>query len=165
MPTPVLWDNSTRFIFTLAAGIIGLLAYFLIPARKQVEERMTGSYERTGRWLLFVFAFVVIGLAGVLAWEWFRYRVHDIWVGGNLVLYAILGPALLVVNILTMMAVKRAAQEAASHVEVVAAEIVDVSAMEGTRPGAALEAPVVLPTHTAPPPDPSGKAADELPRP
>jgi hypothetical protein len=163
----VLWDNSTRFIFTLAAGIIGLIAYFLIPNRNQIGERTTGSYERTGRWLLFAFAFVLIGLAGVLAWEWFRYKVHDIWVGGNLVLYAFLGPALLVVNILTIRAVKRAAaQEPASHVGVVAAEIVEVSAVEGTRPGAVQEeAPAVHPPNTSALPDSPGKAAGEAPKP
>ena len=163
----MLWDNSTRFIFTLAAAVIGLVAYFLIPTRKQIEERAAESYKRFGKWLLFAFAFIMIGLAGVLAWEWFRYRVHDIWVGGNLVLYAVLGPALLAVNILIMRAMKSAAdRQGPAQVELVAADTIEVFAMEGTQPGLITgETPAPQLSQPAQPSPPADDTTREAPKP
>lgn len=126
----MLWDNNTRFIFTLTAAVIGLIAVMMIPNRKQIEERNTGSYERTGKWLVFVISFVIIGLAGVLGWEWFRYRVQNIWVGGNLAFFTFLGVALISVNLWAIRYLKTSV-----HVEVVEAEVVELSAEEGAQPG------------------------------
>ena len=125
----MLWDNNTRFIFTLTAAVIGLIAVMMIPDRKQIEERNTGSYERTGKWLVFVISFVIIGLAGVLGWEWFRYRVQNIWVGGNMAFFAFLGVAILAVNLWAIRYLKTSV-----HVEVVEAEVVVLSAEEDAQP-------------------------------
>lgn len=128
---PVLWDNTTRFVFTLAAAVVGLVAYFLFPSRQQVELKQTGSYDRKGKWALFAIAFLTLGLAGVLGWEFLRYRVQNAWVGVNLALYAALGAVVLAGNVLTMRALKHASE----HVHDVEAEVIELSAENGGQPG------------------------------
>ena len=127
----VLWDNTTRFVFTLAAAIIGLVAYFLFPSRHQVDLKLAGFYERRGKWALFAISFLTLGLAGVLGWEYFRYNVQTAWVSVNLALYAAMGAVMLAGNIITMRAVKHAAD----HVDIVDAELVELSAENGGQPG------------------------------
>jgi len=130
-PFTVLWDNTTRFVFTLAAAVIGLVAYFLFPSRHQVELKVASFYERKGKWALFVISFLTLGLSGVLGWEFVRYNVRTAWVGVNLALYAVLGAVLLAGNIITMRAVKHATE----HVDIVEAEVVELSAENGGQPG------------------------------
>jgi hypothetical protein len=127
----VLWDNTTRVAFTLAAAALGLVAVYLMPGRKQIEERMTGNYDRSGKYAIFILAFLVMGIAGVLGWEVFRYHNNDLWVGGNMLVLAILGIGIFGVNIRTMRLVKRAEE----HVEVVEAEVVELSSEDVTLPG------------------------------
>jgi hypothetical protein len=127
----VLWDNTTRVIFTLAAAVLGIVAVYLTPGRKQIEERMTAGYSRMGKYAIFVLAFLVMGIAGVLGWEVVRYRNRDLWVGGNMLVLAVLGIGIFGGNIWTMRLVKQAEE----HVEVVEAEVVEVSAEDGTQPG------------------------------
>jgi hypothetical protein len=147
LPFFVLWDNTTRFVFTLAAAIIALVAYFLFPSRHQVDLKLTSAYGRWGKWALFAISFLTLGLAGVLGWEFARYNVRTAWVGVNLALYAALGAILLVGNIFTMRAVKHAAD----NVNIVEAEIVELSAENVGQPGligedaAAVPLPVPLP--------------------
>jgi len=102
-----------------------------MPGRKQIEERMTASYDRSGKYAIFALAFLVMAIAGVLGWEVFRYRNKDLWVGGNMVVLAVLGIGIFGGNIWTMRLVKRAGE----NVEVVEAEIVELSAEDGTQPG------------------------------
>jgi len=127
----VLWDNTTRFVFTLAAAVIGLVAYFLLPSRAQIEQKLTAFYDRRGKWVLFVISFLTLGLAGILGWEFFRYNVQNGWVSVNLGLYAVLGAVILVGNIFTMRAVKHEAE----HVEIVEAGMVEVLDAESVPPG------------------------------
>jgi hypothetical protein len=154
----VLWDNTTRFVFTLAAAVLGLVAYFLFPGRDQVEQKLTEFYDRRGKWALFLISFLALGLAGVLGWEFFRYRVQNAWVGVNLALYAALGAVVLAGNVLAMRAVKHAAE----HVHDVEAEVVELSAENGGQPGligegaAAGPLPVPLPPPEGARPDGHG---------
>jgi len=147
----VLWDNTTRFIFTLAAAIIGLVAYYLLPSRKRIDEKDTASYDRAGKWMLFVFSFVLLGLAAVLGWEFFRYKVQNVWVGVNFGIFAVMGTFLLIGNIFTL----RAVRHDALNVELVEAEVVELSAEEGDRPG--------LPEEKAVGPPPSGPPLPPVP--
>lgn|GEM_PF-2563216 len=160
-PFPVLWDNATRFVFTLAAAILGLVAYFLFPSRAQLEQKLTSSYEKKGKWLLFVFGFLTLGLAGVLGWEFFRYRVQNGWVGVNLAIYAVMGCAILAGNIRTMRAVRHSAE----HVEIVEAEVVELSSGNGGQPGLLAEGAVLEPLPgPLPPPDVSGPEEPREPK-
>ena len=152
----VLWDNTTRFVFTLAAAVLGLVAYFLFPSRSQLQEKLTSAYERRGRWLLFVFGFVTLGLAGVLGWELFRYKVQTGWVMVNFGLYAVLGCAILAGNIYTMRVVKHDAE----HVDIVEAEVVEVQ--ELSPPGQ--EDGGVEPLRPPPPPAVPGPDEPGAPR-
>jgi len=111
----VLWDNATRFVFTLAAAIVGLVAYFLLPSRAQIEQKLTEAYDRRGKWALFASAFLTLGMAGILGWEFFRYNVQTGWVGVNMGLYAVMGVAILVGNIFTMRAVRHNAEQVEIH--------------------------------------------------
>jgi hypothetical protein len=141
----VLWDNTTRFVFTLAAAVIGLVCIYLIPGPKQIEEKRTGTYSRTGKYVIFILALLVLGIAGVLAWEWFRYHIQNLWVGGNMAVLAVLGAALFGGNIWTMRLVKQAEE----HGEVVDVEVIELSAEDGTQPGllgeVAMPAPPIAP--------------------
>jgi Co/Zn/Cd efflux system component len=119
----VLWDNTTRVAFTLAAAALGLVAVHLMPGRKQIEERMTAGYDRSGKYAIFVLAFLVMGIAGVLAWEVFRYHNNDLWVGGNMLVLAVLGIGIFGGNLWTLRLVRLASE----HVEVVEAEVVELS--------------------------------------
>ncbi len=154
----MLWDNGTRFVFTLAAAILAAVAYFLFPGRAQVEQKLTGFYDRRGKWALFGMALLTLGLAGVLGWEFFRYKVQSAWVGVNLGLYAVLGAILLAGNIITMRHVKHNAE----HVDIVEAEVVELSHEDGGQPGLIGEAaasgplPVPLPPPEAGVPDDKG---------
>jgi hypothetical protein len=160
-PFPVLWDNTTRFVFTLAAAVVALVAFFLFPSRHQVDMKETGSYERKGKWALFIIAFLTLALAGVLGWEFFRYKVQTAWVGVILALYASLGAVLLVGNVLTMRAVKHAAE----HVQVVEAEVVVLAHENGGQPGLpgenAASEPLPVPL---PPPEASEPGGRGLPK-
>jgi hypothetical protein len=127
----VLWDNTTRVAFTLAAAALGLVAVYLSPGRKQIEERNIGNYDRSGRYAVFVLAFLVMGIAGVLAWEVFRYHNKDLWVGGNMLVLAILGIGIFGVNLWTLRLVKRANEQ----VSVVEAMVVELSQGDVTQPG------------------------------
>lgn len=157
----VLWDNATRFVFTLAAAVVCLLAYFLFPSRPQVEMKLTAFYDRKGKWALFVIAFLVLGLAGVLGWEFFRYRVQNTWVGVNLGLYAAIGAILLAGNVLTM----RAVRHAADHVEIVEPEVVELSKGNGGQPGLIGEQAALEPlAEPLPPPEGAGPAGKGAPK-
>lgn len=127
----MLWDNTTRFVFTLAAAVVGLVAYILTPSRTQVDHKLTAFYERKGKWALFIIAFLTLGLAGVLSWEFFRYGVQNVWVGINLGIFATMGVAILAGNMITMRAVRHTAE----HVEIVEPELVEVTGAEGAPAG------------------------------
>ena len=127
----VLWDNTTRVIFTLAAAVVGLIAYLIMPGRKQIEEQRSEGYSRTGKWLVFIFAFLILGIAGVLAWELFQYKVQNLWVAGNLAIFASLGIILLAGNIWTMRYLKKSPEQ----VDIVDVEAIELSAEEGSTPG------------------------------
>jgi hypothetical protein len=157
----VLWDNTTRFVFTLAAAVATIFAYFLFPSRAQVEQKLTAAYDRTGKWALFAIALLTLGLAGVLGWEFFRYKVQTAWVGVNLALYVALGAVILAGNILTMRAVKHTAE----HFDIVEAEVVELSAENGGQTGlvsgSAAAGPLPVPL---PPPDVSEPGDSGLPK-
>lgn len=127
----MLWDNTTRVAFTLAAAAMGIVAVYLMPGRKQIEERMTGAFDRSGKYTIFVLAITVTGIAGVLAWEVFRYQNRDPWVGLNMLFFAILGICLLGANLWTM----RMLRQAGAHVHDVEEEVIELSSEEGTQPG------------------------------
>jgi len=156
LPFFVLWDNATRFVFTLAAAIVGLVAYYLLPSRAQIEQKLTESYDRWKKWVLFIVAFLVLALAGVLGWELFRYKVQNGWVEVNLALYSMLGVILLVANILTLRAVKNTSEQ----VEIVEAEMVEHHEALAPTPAIALadasDAREEQSTQPFPPPPPSG---------
>jgi len=157
----VLWDNTTRFVFTLAAAIIALVAYFLFPSRHQVELKLTEFYDRKGKWALLVISLLTLGLAGVLGWEFFRYNVQTAWVGVNLALYAALGAVILAGNMITMRAVKHAAE----HVDIVDAEVVELSAENGGQPGLIGESAAAGPlTEPLPPTEAVEPAGLSLPK-
>jgi len=153
-PFTVLWDNTTRFVFTLAAAVIGLVAYFLFPSRHQVELKLASFYERKGKWALFAISFLTLGLAGVLGWEFVRYNVRTAWVGVNLALYVALGAVLLAGNMITMRAVKHAAE----HVDIVEAEMVELLPEGGAQPG-----PIADGAAAGPPPEPLSPSAGNSP--
>lgn len=137
----MLWDNTTRVVFTLTAAALGLVAVYLLPGRRQIEENMTGSFERTGKYAILVMAMLVTGVAGVLAWEVFRYKNPDMWVGLNMLVLALLGISLLAGNIWTLQRIRLARE----HVEVVEAELIELSAEEGAQPGLLEPVPVAQP--------------------
>jgi len=156
----VLWDNTTRVIFTLVSAALGLVAVYMMPGRKQIAEGATGSFERTGRYAIFVVALLVIGVAGILAWEVFRYRNQDIWVALNMMVLALLGVALLAGNLWTI----RTIRMAGAHVEEVEAEVIELSAEEGGQPGLIEPVPEAPPGTQPPATAPSPGADPELPR-
>jgi hypothetical protein len=161
IPIIVLWDNNTRVIFTLAAAVVGLIAYLIIPGRKQIEEQRSEGYSRTGKWMVFIFAFLILGIAGVLAWELFQYKVQNLWVAGNLAIFASLGIILLAGNIWTMRYLKNSSE----HVDIVDVEAIELSAEEGAAPGllggTASPEPIISP---APPRVEPSPVKDDVPK-
>ncbi len=119
-----IWGESTRFLFTLLAAIVGAVAVLMLPGRKRIEAGAVEGYQRSGKWLIFVLGFLVIGAAVALGYEWLRLGHRDIWVTGNTLLLSALGPAIVGANVWTMRLLKRAAG-AVEPIEV-EAEVVEV---------------------------------------
>ena len=131
-----LLDPAVRLAIALMAAVLGLIALLLLPGRASIEEGRLGAYAGRGKWAVFIIGLLVLGAATILGYEWYRFRsARDPWVSGNVVLFALLGMALLIGNLWTMRYVKRMA----GTVELVEAGAVEFVDAEGPPAGQVTE--------------------------
>ncbi|MEM4729704.1 MAG: hypothetical protein QXH42_08120 [Thermoplasmata archaeon] len=129
-----IWGEATRFIVTLLAALLGLIAVLMIPGERRIREGRAGGYMRSGRWLVLILGLLILGAALGLGYEWLRLRQRDLWVTGNLLLLTLLGIGVLAGNFRTMRLIKMRTEG-----EVIEVEAVEVEAGEvlNARPSSA----------------------------
>jgi hypothetical protein len=173
----VLWGESYRFVFTLIVAILGLVAWYLIPGKKAIEAGMIEKYLKSGKWLVFILAIVILAAAGLLGYEWYKVRsARSFWVMGNLVLFSVFGIALIAGNVLTIRNLKGMAAKPEgtadtivneTGAESVDAEVVEVElAAESDTPAAEAAPEQTTPrSEVANPPKPKRKKKKAVPPP
>ena len=146
----MLWGESYRWVFTLVISILGVIAWVMIPGKRDIEAGKTARYLKRGTWVVFILALLILVAAGLLGYEWYKERsARSLWVLGNLALFSLFGISLMVGNALTMRNLKKGAAPAGGDAaEPVEAEMVDVESVpdEDSGPAGPLkEAPVKVP--------------------
>ncbi|MEM2868910.1 MAG: hypothetical protein QW379_00605 [Thermoplasmata archaeon] len=129
-----IWGEATRFIVTLLAALLGLIAVLMIPGERRIREGRAEGYMRSGRWLVLILGLLILGAALGLGYEWLRLRQRDFWVTWNLLILTLLGIGVLAGNFRTMRLIKRRAEGEVIEVEAVEVEAGGSESEERERP-------------------------------